>query len=47
MSEGHSDRSDQIWLRVRRVILEVVHEILGPVVAQAICRINCPAKMSY
>lgn len=29
MSEGNSDPSDQIWQRVRRVILKVVHEVLG------------------
>lgn len=30
MSNEHPDRYEQIWQRVRRVILEVVHEVLGP-----------------
>jgi len=30
MSEGHSDRSERIWERVRRVIFDVIHGVLGP-----------------
>ena len=30
MSDNRSDKSDQIWQRVRRVILDVVHAVLGP-----------------
>jgi len=30
MSDDHRDRYEQIWQRVRRVILEAVHEVLGP-----------------
>jgi hypothetical protein len=30
MSEGRSDRSERIWERVRRVIFDVIHAVLGP-----------------
>jgi hypothetical protein len=30
MSDDRSDRSNQIWQRVRRAILDVVHAVLGP-----------------
>jgi uncharacterized protein (DUF39 family) len=30
MSHEHPDRCEPIWQRVRRVILDVVHAVLGP-----------------
>ena len=30
MSDEHRERYDQIWQRVHRVILDVVHSVLGP-----------------
>ncbi len=29
MSDGHSDRGDQIWQRLRRAIFDAVHALLG------------------
>jgi len=30
MSDGHSNQGDQIWERLRRVIFDAVHALLGP-----------------
>ena len=30
MTQEHPDRREQIWQRVRRVIQDVVHAVLGP-----------------
>jgi hypothetical protein len=30
MTQEHPDRSEQIWQRVRRVIFDVIHAVLGP-----------------
>jgi len=30
MSDGHPDRGDDIWERLRRVIFDAVHALLGP-----------------
>jgi hypothetical protein len=30
MNENHSNLSDRIWEHIRRVILRVVYDILGP-----------------
>jgi len=30
MTQEHPDRYEQIWQRVRRVIFDVIHAVLGP-----------------
>jgi hypothetical protein len=50
MSDEHRDRSAEIWERVRRVIFDVIHAVLGPPapdVAQKIEDILREAKQDW
>ena len=50
MSEGHSDRGDHICERLRRVIFDAVHAVLGPPppdVAQKIEDVVSQAKRDW
>jgi len=40
MSDGHSDRGDEIWERLRRVIFDAVHALLGPPPPDAVQKVE-------